>query len=199
MSDIVLDLDAHVYSDRITGVTLPGVSQVLRPLVDFSRVPPALLKFACDRGSAVHKAVELWHDPRGLDLDTLDDEVRPRFSHYLDFLRQTGFVVHLSEYIVHHTVLGYAGKLDLFGAFPDGTTALIDIKTGTIESVAGYQTAGYLAALVCEFPAAVMALRYALQLSEKKYQLVPFTSARDWAMFQSHLIIWKSNALRSVA
>jgi len=27
----------------------------------------------------------------------------------------------------------------------------------------------------------------------EQYNLVPFTSARDWAMFQSHLLIWKSN------
>jgi len=192
VSDIVLDLDSHVYSAN--GVKLPGVSEVLKPLVDFSHVPPALLKFACDRGTAVHRAVELYHAPGGLDETTLDDEVRPRFHAYLKFLEESGgFVPTFSEYIVHHTGLGYAGKLDLFGAFGDGTTALIDIKTGSIEAVAGYQLAAYLAALACEFPAAVMARRYALFLGVEQYNLVPFTSARDWAMFQSHLVIWKSN------
>lgn len=194
MSDIILDLDSHVYTR--SGTKLPGVSEVLKPLVDFSRVPPALLKFACDRGSAVHRAVELYHAPDGLDISTLDDEVRPRFDAYLKFLEFTRFTPHLSEYIVHHPVLNYAGKLDLFGGFPDGRTALIDIKTGSVEPVAGYQLAAYLGALVCEFPAAVMAQRYALWLGENEYNLVPFTSARDWAMFQSHLIIWKSNNVR---
>ncbi len=191
MSDIILDLDSHVYTRN--GVKLPGVSEVLRPLVNFDRVPPALLRFACDRGSAVHKAVELWHSPGGLDLATLDDEVRPRFDAYLKFLEFSKFTPQLSEHIVHHTGLGYAGKLDLFGNFPDGTTALIDIKTGCIEAVAGYQTAAYLGALVCEFPMTVMARRYALWLGVNEYKLVPFTSARDWAMFQSHLVVWKSD------
>lgn len=196
MSDIILDLDSHIYRRSVGGGILPGVSEVLRPLVDYSFVAPALLKFACDRGSAVHKAVELYHSPAGLDMTTLDDEVRPRVLAYLNFRRHTGFTPLLSEYIVHHRELDYAGKLDLFGAFDDGRSALVDIKCGAIEPQAGYQTAAYLAALISEFPSAVMAERYALWLGDGQYKLVPFNSARDWAIFQSHLMIWKSNRER---
>jgi hypothetical protein len=172
------------------GVVVPGVSEILRPLVDFSRVPPALLRFACERGKAVHKAIELYNE-HALDFESLDPEVVPRLHAYLDFLRESKFIPDLSEHIVHHAQHGYAGKLDLFGHFPDGSTALIDVKTGSVEAQAGYQTAAYLAALVCEFPAAVMARRYALWLGDHRYSLVPFSSARDWAVFQTQLILWK--------
>jgi hypothetical protein len=146
MSDIVLDEDAHVYTAG--GVVVPGVTQVLRPLVDLSHVPPDLLRFACERGKAVHKAIELYHAGT-LDFASLDPEVIPRVMAYLDFLRDSKFTPDLSEYIVHHALHGYAGKLDLYGHFPDGGTALIDVKTGSVEAQAGYQTAAYLAAMVC--------------------------------------------------
>lgn len=189
MSDIVLDEDSHVYTAR-GGIVVPGVSEVLRPLVDFSRIPADLLHFARERGKAVHKAVELYH-AGSLDFASLDAEVVPRLHAYLDFLAHSRFTPDLCEYIVHHTGYGYAGKLDLYGHFPDGSTALIDVKTGSIEPQAGYQTAAYLAAMVCEFPRAVMAQRCALWLGVNDYELVPFNSARDWAMFQWQLTIWK--------
>jgi hypothetical protein len=197
LSDIAFDEARHEYSRN--GVVLPHVTGVLRDLVDLSMIRPADLEYARERGQATHRAVELWHSPAGLDVGSLSSPVLARFASYVVFLQRTGFVPDLVEYVVEHRELGYAGKLDLYGTFKPGffdigprKAALIDIKTGMVEPVAGPQTAAYQQALMCEVPQAALAERFALWLGENRYTLHPLNDPRDWPNFVNRLIEWKT-------
>ena len=57
MSVLTFDEASHTY--RIDGQVVPGVTSVLKPLTDYSMVPPADLQAAADFGKAVHRACEL--------------------------------------------------------------------------------------------------------------------------------------------
>lgn len=194
MTDIAFDEAIHEY--RVGGVKVPHVTYILRDLVDLSKVPEAILLYAQQRGTATHRAVELWHAGT-LDYESLDAPVRARFISYQTFLNESGFEVIECETKVFHPELRYAGKMDLYGRFPGRRDALIDIKTGIVEPVAGPQTAAYREAFAFDYPPARLADRYALWLGESSYRLEPLTNPRDWPNFHNRMIEWKrQNSLK---
>lgn len=85
----------HTHS--IGGVIVPGITTVLKPLYDFSAVPEHILKASCAYGSAVHKVVEL-DCLDALDVDTLDDTLRPSLNGFHQWLKDYGF--EKSDFIV---------------------------------------------------------------------------------------------------
>lgn len=199
VSDIAFDEARHEYTRD--GVLLPHVTGILRDLVDLSMVPARELEYARLRGQATHRAVELFHSPDGLDYTSLSPPVLRRFAHYRRFLEVSGFLPIMAETIVEHRELGYAGKLDLYGTFPAHASwlagggrslALIDIKTGIVEPMAGPQTAAYQHALMTQDPEAALAERFALWLGEGGYLLIPLYNPRDWPNFLNRLTEWKT-------
>lgn len=80
---------------------------------------------AASLGTAVHDAATSGHG-----LMDVSDEVRPRLLQYHGWLAGTGFDVVATEQQVFNLSRGYAGTFDLLGRFPDGRTALVDLKTG---------------------------------------------------------------------
>lgn len=177
----------------VGGKPMPSVSEILRPLVDFSRVPPDALEFARERGTAVHKATEL-HDLGTLDEDSVDEHVRPYLNAWKKFLEETGFIPRLIEHRVYHGGYGYCGTIDRLGVMTrlaGSPGAVIDIKTPVqLGPVVGIQLAAYKEAL--RGTSNISGLRYAVQLrSDAQYRLIQYADPQDFGVFVALLTIKK--------
>lgn len=142
---------------------------------------------AATRGTAVHAAVQGFHEHGSVPSD---DVCAPFFDAYLKFQAEGCFVVVAAEERVCDLVRGYAGTLDLRGSFPrfGRGVDLIDIKTGSVPSWVGYQTAAY-ARLVSGCPVR----RWALNLKATgAYKLEPLTSRTDEQVFLAALTVVKA-------
>ena len=107
--------EQHVYT--LDGQVLPSVTQILEPLVDYSKIPFHVMENARQRGEYVHNACELYC------WGTLDeDSIEPEYQAYIDafkrFMDETGFQPELVEQTTHHAKLKYAGMLDIGGTLP---------------------------------------------------------------------------------
>lgn len=185
------DEAAHRYT--LDGRVLPGVTQVLQPLYDFSGIPPGVLEKKSRLGTAVHLACELLDRD---DLDEASEEGRAALepiagyvNAYKRFLAQTQPRVVENETRLWHPAHLYAGTIDrryeIAGELWD-----VDLKTTVaISPVVGLQTAAYSAMLVANgHPPAHR--RAALQLLPSgDFRLVPFTDHQDLPVFLSMLTV----------
>lgn len=180
--------EGHIY--LLDGSPVPSVSEVIKPLVDMSRVPREVLEFKRALGKAVHKAIELY-ERQDLDLNTLDSEALPFFEAWLKFKEETGFRVILSEQIVWSAKLRYAGTLDLLGTRKgDDPDELLDVKcVYAMGPATGPQTAGYALALQ-ESHGIKVKKRGALQLlQDGTFRFHPYTNPYDETAFRACLSI----------
>lgn len=180
---------------------MPSVTEILRPLLDFSRVPPETLEFARLRGTAVHKATEL-HDLGTLDEASVDDTVWPYLEAWRQFRSDTGFSPTLIEHRAYHEGYGYCGTVDRRGVMTKlsgSPGAVIDIKTPVqLGPVVGLQLAAYQEAMRRNGSCAAD-LRFAVQLrSDGQYRLVPYTDKSDFGVFIALLTIRKWRERHSV-
>jgi hypothetical protein len=184
---LTFDPEAHLY--RWNGLSVPNVTRVLAPIVDYSHIAPDVLELARQKGVAVHRMVEL--DVKGdLDEEGLPDWMRPVLVQWRKFVAETGFRMLRSEYRVFHPTYRYASTLDLFGHVWDDV-AFIDIKRSFAAGPAiGVQLAAYQEAYCAQEKVGKHAKRYALRLSEVgPYRLEPFKSATDWQTFLALLTV----------
>ena len=86
-------------------------------LDSYRGIPAHVLEKAAQRGTAVHKAVEL-HLQGDLDELSMDPDVADYFYAYWKFERETGYQPEHSELRVFSTKFRYAGTLDLAGPDP---------------------------------------------------------------------------------
>lgn len=193
---LLFDQASHTYS--LDGVVIPNVTSILEPLVDYSRIPAAIMEKARQRGDYVHKACELYLWDM-LEEDAIEPEYEPYIDAFKLFLSETGFVADLIEHRVYHPRLRYAGTLDLGGTLPPlgrrkrPIRALIDLKT-TFKLMAsvGPQTAAYVDAHNSSVSAAErFEARYGLQLKgDGSYKLLPMKEPSDMNVFLSCLNIY---------
>lgn len=173
---LALDAATHRYSHN--GAPVGGVTEIVQALgiVDarwFS-------DYGRDRGIAVHAALE--YLVRGmLDWATVD----PRIEGYVrageKFLRDAGVTRDvLTEHLVFHPSLRYAGRLDLF-AECFGQKSVVDFKSGGL-GCASLQTAAYEEALRIELGSGAPFRRMAVQLrADGTYKKTDYREARDYA------------------
>lgn len=142
MDTLHFDQHKHVYTLLPKKIALPSVSEIIRPLSDFSRIPPATLEFARARGVAVHKACEL-HDLGTLDEDDLDDQLLPYLDGWKKFCADHE-PKHLAiERPLYHDTMLYAGTPDRVSVV-GGRTLVIDVKaTATLNPAVAVQTSAY--------------------------------------------------------
>lgn len=182
---LTFDPIAHAY--KWDGQPVPGVTSVLKPLVNFSMVPADKLELARQKGIATHRMIEL-HAKGDLDVESLPDWLRPTLSEWERFVEVTGLTVLASEKKVYHPTYRYAGTLDLKVHVASKGVGLIDIKRSLMAGpVTGLQTAAYQEADKCdkEQPAT---WRAALRLNEKqRFQLEPFEDKTDFSVFLAML------------
>lgn len=139
------------------------------------------------RGSAVHDAIQRLH---ASDLNPSADLVAsdvPYFDAYLAFLAESGFMVDGSEERVCDPLTGYAGTVDLRGRLPryHFGVDVIDVKTGSVPSWVGYQTAAYARLLPGD-----LKRRWALNLkADGTYRLERLESRTDERVFLAALTV----------
>lgn len=137
--------EKHEYT--LDGVVLPSVSSIIAPLVDFSKIPPAVLEFARDRGAAVHKACELL-DLGTLDWTTVDERISPYITAYEHFLNSFSLRWTHVEQREHHPKMMYAGTPDRRGFVRHAPNAqrtiLVDLKaTAALSPAVQVQLSAY--------------------------------------------------------
>ncbi len=184
-----LQFNAATHTYAWAGQVVPSVTQILRPLYDFSSVPPGVLAAKAELGTMVHAACEL-HDQGRLDESSIDEDCLPYVEAYRAWRHASGAVILLNEQQVYHGMHRYAGTLDRVVSIDDEEW-VIDLKTSaSIHRGTGPQTAAYEQALNFGRPLR----RGALQLRpDGSYRLHEFTSPRDWVLFQACLLIHRFN------
>jgi hypothetical protein len=182
------DSEKHVYS--LGGRVLPSVTEILRPLEDFSRIPAEVLEAARDFGHNVHLACHL-DDQEALEWDSLDPALVPYVLAWRKFLADTGAVVIASEHPLAHPTLGYAGTPDRVLAWGK-RTVLPDIKSTTVvPRTVGPQTAGYTKLYQANHGGREPE-RYCIQLKpDGTYSSHRRPESTDWSVFLSCLNIWR--------
>jgi hypothetical protein len=200
VSEFVFDEVAHKY--YLDGVELPSVTRILKPLYDFSAIAPAVLKHAADRGSAVHRAIELWIAD-DLDESSLCEEIKPYFAGFKKFVSEKRPEFVMSEQKLYHPDMMYAGTMDIMLKMPG--LYLIDVKnTAAVSASWGIQLLAYQeAAIACpdiDYDKVEIGRAQRAVLWLKKtgtYQLVPFQK-RDYAN-DLHLFTVLLNAVHAEA
>lgn len=119
---IEFDEDKHEY--KVEGKVLPSVSSIMSKMSKeyYSNIDPERLNKAADRGTRVHKAVEMY-ELYGIETD--DPEVKP-------YLRNYKVAKHLNKFEVVFTELRltnkeFCGTLDQI-AVMDNKLLIIDLK-----------------------------------------------------------------------
>lgn len=183
MEALTFSAKEHVY--RLAGVVVPSVTQILKPLSDFSGIAPDVLERKRELGSRVHLACQL-DDEGDLDEASVDDEVRPYLDAWRQFLRESGALVIENERRVFEPHMRYAGTLDNV-LLLDGARWVVDKKTSIATPMsAGPQTAAYLRAL----GDTTVIRRAAIRLRpDGTYRFDALTGADDWSCFMACLTI----------
>lgn len=181
----LLTFDERTHTYRAGTDLVPGVTSILRPLVDFGQISPVVLAAKADLGRRVHTACE-FDDDGDLDEVSVEEDVAPYLAGWRAFRRHTGATVVLNEVRVFHPALMYAGTLDRVMQL-NGAKWLIDLKTCIATPLAvGPQTAAYLRAL--NDP--TVTHRAALRLRpDGTYRLDPLTGPDDWSCFMACLAL----------
>lgn len=182
---LAFDPVAHEY--RYRGAKVPGVTSILQPLVDFSRVPPDVLDAKRDLGQRVHEACQFF-DEDDLDEGSIEADVAPYLQAWVKFRAETGAKVLRCEARVFDPVMAFAGTLDRVLDVA-GARYLVDLKTCIATPIAvGPQTAAYLRALGDNS----VTHRAALRLRpDGTYRFDPLEGADDWSVFLSCLTLYR--------
>ncbi len=199
----VPEFNAEKHEYYVDGKSVPGVTQLLGALYDLSGIPNAVLEFARERGSAVHKACELW-DLGTLDEDSVDTTVQPYLDAWKKFVFETGFETEYIEQRLSSTNhMLYAGTLDRAGRMTKlkdnrQQKAVIDIKAvAKVAPVTGVQLAAYENLLLNNNY--VSTLRYAVQLLPNgTYKLHEFYGTQDWGCFVAQYTTYQWRKLHNV-
>lgn len=167
---IHFDAETHTYTDD-DGSIMISVTQVLADAGFYGDVAKFWDEYSRDRGSAVHKAIEL-HYAGTLDESTVDPVVRPYFDAYLKFADESGFYPAWCEKRMSNHDIMVAGTADLIGPL-NGKAAIIDIKSGTPGPATAIQLSGY------EYLFGARVQRIALQLKDNgKYSMHTYENRR---------------------
>lgn len=177
--------DDHEYF--VDGVRKPGVSEILEDvgLIDKTWYND----HACLRGTYVHKAVEIYHTSI-LDFSSLDDEIKPYFRAYVQFVQKTRFKPLLVERMYHEPTYDYCGTPDLVG-YVNGELTVIDIKTGGVSNWAPIQLAGYQKLIGKRVEGKAIPHRMILNLTtDEKWKPVICKDRHDNDIFMAALTIY---------
>ncbi len=186
-----LEFESAGHTYTLDGQLVPSVSEVLRPIVDYSMVPPDVLAAAAEFGANVHLATHLF-DLGELDWSTLDPLLVPYVETWKKFLDESGAIVIASEQPIAHKKLGYAGTPDRVLMWRD-QHVVPDLKsTAVVPRSVGPQTSAYAKAWQSTRGGREPG-RCCVHLQPPKYRVHRRRESTDWSVFLSCLNIWKFN------
>lgn len=194
----VLDFDpvGHVY--RLHGTIVPSVTDVLRPLENFARIPADALEYARERGTLVHEAMALLAR-NDLEWESLDDELLPLVLGGQRFLMESDITITASELRVYSERLRCAGTIDLAGHW-HRRDVIIDFKaTATVPASVGPQTSGYEHLFRDLFAHKKRLQRYCVHLLPNDYRVIPLEDSRDESIFLSALNLYHWGVQHGIA
>jgi|ERR1700674_2849944 len=191
-SPILFDPVKHEYRDAY-GKQVPSVTQILAKagLCDFSFVEEEVLARSMHRGTSVHWMLQL-EDEGALNYRQVPIGLRGYRRAYLAWKDASGFLPELIEkqFISHY---GYAGTVDRFGHlprtanYPNGSSAVVDLKTGEVQEWTKFQLVAYAIRMHANPHFAQTIRRIALALrADGTYSVKEFpagTWEHDWAVF----------------
>ena len=192
----------HEYT--VGGVRVPSVTQILESagLVDYRGIPAETLRYAADRGTAVHLA-SVYYDEEDLDPDSLDFEVAKYLAAWRRFRQEHNFQIIESEqrHLGELHGLQFGMTVDRVVKI-DGRLAILDLKCSSkVYGWCGVQTAGYAIGLGNGTVAARLATyrRLVVQLKpDCTYRLHEYSGSMDGEIFAAALKIahWKIDSNR---
>lgn len=193
LPELNFEAEGHTYwlhYEDGTVEVLPSVSEIVKPLEDYSIVDSTLLARASEYGTNVHKAIELWLNGL-LDEERLDEGLRKPLSGfrswYYDYSEGEawgqggvpGGVI--SEKRHYHQRLKYAGTIDL----EIKGESIIDFKTRKYNPVVDPVRLAAYKAMLTEFPALET---YVLEIDiEGNCKLVNAHHRQAWGVFRKLL------------
>ena len=185
-TELTFNKELHKY--EFNGVPVPSVTQVLASvgLIDLSMVPANILNEACEFGSLVHKATELYDHGR-LKLDGLDPEINHCVTAWLQFVKDFDVQILEIELRVYSNRFKYAGTLDRIAVIKD-RLYIIDLKTGAKQKAYMAQTAAYALAYR-EMTGTRAIKRASVYLDGEKYKFDPHENKEDESVFLSALAV----------
>lgn len=184
-SNLFFDPTTHTYT--YNGRRVPPVSTIL---LDEGFINTQFFtEEGRERGSAVHKAIEIHcrgaHCFRSPAID-------PYMTAFKNFEKDCDWVSEVVEKPM--ACEQYAGTPDAIGLF-QGMRAILDFKTGGISSATGLQLAAYEKLYRGDADNAVIKIvnikRFALQLMDTgKYMLTEYKDRQDRFIWESAVAIW---------
>lgn len=135
---ITFEEAGHIY--RVNGAVVPSVTQVMQAagMMDWTK---NIHEYFAERGTRVHQACHIF-DTAGLDMDSVDDRIKPYVNAYIQFRADTKAKVVASEKVMYSPKLNVCGTLDKLLAW-DGKLRLIDLKCSQLPVTAEVQLAAY--------------------------------------------------------
>lgn len=125
----------------------PGASQILKA-VNFIQGSPFWTDAGREKGTDSHS--EFAKILMGtFDWANVNEDVMDEANTFEEWVKENGFQAILVETMLYSEIYGFAGTIDAFGAFPDGTYQLPDWKRGAASPSEKYKLALYVQ-LVCE-------------------------------------------------
>lgn len=194
------DPEAHRY--YLGGTPIPGVTEVLKQVVDYSMIPDAVLDRKRQIGSALHQCIE-WDHRQELDEDSIDAAVWPYFEAWRKFKRECNLLsLVAAEQPVCSRTFRYGCIPDVWGYDDGGALTVIEVKsTAAVHPSFGLQTAAQARAIVestlrpSQYTLALQrAQRFVLQLRpDRTYRLHRCAAADDFPTFLALLTVhrWK--------
>ena len=189
---LTFDEESHIY--YYSGSQVRSVTQIMGALRDFANIPAAVLDFASQRGTAVHKACLLW-ERESLDPGSVDEAVKPYLTAWQAFVADAKPEWAVREEPRYDPVNRFAGTPDGAGWLLNDY-AVVEIKTtADLHPAFGVQLAGYKRLVIVndEFPDNTK--RFAVHLrKDGSYRVHEYTNAADEAVFRACLTIanWRS-------
>jgi hypothetical protein len=188
MPTLTLDHATHTY--WLDKKKFDSVTKILA-YVGLSRNYDGISSFYAQRGTAVHKAVELV-DKGTLDDATLDPRIAPYVRGYRKFVRESGYKPDSWEVPLYHDGLGFAGTIDKVGTL-SGRFGILDIKTSrSLDPAVEPQLCAYTVLWNEHYPERPAEFKYALQLKDDGgYSLATKYSERSVDLWLSIMDVYR--------
>ena len=171
------------------GVRVPNVTSIISDLTSYDMIDKAKLEIARQKGTAVHKMVEIW-SKNEMDNFEIPEWMHPVYAQWLKFVADTGIKVIASEKRCYHHQFRYATTLDLAVTMrhKEGL-GIVEVKRSFMAGKAiGIQTAAQAAAWESEGGDKIQ-WRGALKINEtSNYRFEDHEDKKDFTNFLACLM-----------